>query len=215
MKSFFGDGFGFWLLAHEWSNNNFLAFEIDQTGVSTSPIISSVGTVHGVGQEDENFGTVFNFSEAIGQLKISPDGNKIATAKKGGSNSGIEIFDFNSSTGVVSNPILINEPFVDDVSEISGAYGIEFSGNSDLLYVTDYIPSQDFVSRVHQFNLTVSDVNSITNSDTIIHSSESILGALQLAIDGKIYVSNFSKTSCFIKIANEKPQYGHFTTRTK
>ncbi|WP_138434250.1 T9SS type B sorting domain-containing protein [Winogradskyella algicola] len=195
------DNFSYWLLAHQWGNNNFLAYKINEAGINVDPVISSVGTVHGVPVVDENFGVVYNFTEAIGHLKFSPNGSRIAIAKAGGVNAGVEVFNFNTSTGEVSDPIFIFELFDQNISSIEGAYGVEFSRNSNRLYVSTHLFSQEYASEVHQFDLSLSDPNDVINSDTVIYSSQTILGALQLAVDGKIYVSNFGKTSLDV-IAN-------------
>ncbi|WP_400079565.1 T9SS type B sorting domain-containing protein [Winogradskyella sp. R77965] len=188
------NGTDFWILAHEWGNNNFLAYQITPSGINENPVVSSVGTVHG----DLNPGVLNpNIANTIGYLKISPNGKRLASAKFGGENSNIEIFDFNDNTGIVSNPILIGDYF-NEVSSTSGAYGVEFSPDGKLLYVTD----KDFnfntntpSSILHQFDITHTNAQDIINSDTILYQGNNVLGALQLAIDGKIYVSNSEKTA--------------------
>lgn len=69
--------------------------------------------------------------DVIGQMKISPDGEKLALALYGSSIA--EIFDFDNVTGRISNPVTINE-----LSEpYSRLYGVEFSPDSQFLYVSD------------------------------------------------------------------------------
>ncbi|WP_299123638.1 T9SS type B sorting domain-containing protein [uncultured Winogradskyella sp.] len=188
------NGTDFWILTHEWGNNNFLAYHITSSGINENPVVSSVGTIHG----DLNPSVLnSNIANTIGYLKISPDGKRIASAKFGGENSNIEIFDFNDNTGIVSNPILIGDYFY-EASSTSGAYGVEFSSDGTLLYVTD----KDFnfdtntpSSILHQFDITFANAQDIINSDTILYNGNNVLGALQLAVDGKIYVSNADKTA--------------------
>jgi len=64
-------------------------------------------------------------------MKFSFCGDKIALAA--GYLDTVEVFDFDNVTGIVSNPITI--PFNYHV------YGIEFSGDEHLLYVSNYDPS--------------------------------------------------------------------------
>jgi gliding motility-associated-like protein len=189
------NGTDFWIITHQWQNNNFLAYQITPSGINENPVVSSVGTSHG----DINPNVVFNgsFANTIGYLKISPDGKRLASAKFGGENSNVEIFDFNDNTGVISNPIIIENYFY-EASSTSGAYGVEFSPDGMLLYVTD----KDFnfdtntpSSILHQFDITFTNSQDIINSDTILYAGDNVLGALQLAIDGKIYVSNVDKTA--------------------
>jgi hypothetical protein len=57
----------------------------------------------------------------IGYLKFSPDGTKLAQAVYG--NNYFELFDFDKSTGEVSNPLLLTSYNL----ATYGAYGVEFS----------------------------------------------------------------------------------------
>ncbi len=189
-----GNGIDFWVLTHEWGNNNFLAYRITSSGINENPVVSSVGTIHGDTNPEEINASIAN---TIGYLKVSPNGKSIVSAKFGGENSNVEIFDFNDVTGQVSNPILISDYFY-EASSSSGAYGVEFSPDSKILYVTDN--NFDFISntpssKLHQLDITLTNAQDIVNSSTILYDGSNKLGALQLAIDGKIYVSNADKTA--------------------
>ncbi|MBL86310.1 MAG: hypothetical protein CMO82_06595 [Winogradskyella sp.] len=174
------NGIDFWVVTHDWNNNNFLSYQVTTAGVNIVPVISSVGEEHGD-----------NGLDSKGYLKISPDASRLALASWSG-NSVVEIFDFDNTTGIVSNPILIGNGFF-STGPASGAYGIEFSPDSNLLYVTD----QNFLfgfttSRLFQFDLTLSTANDMINSVTTLYDdsdTNTILGALQLAVDGKIYIA--------------------------
>lgn len=146
--------------------NQFLAWQIDATGINTTPIISSVSFA----------------ADSRGYLKISPDGNKIACANFGNTHS-MMLYDFDASTGIVSNEQQLT---FDDSNDIP--YGVEFSTQSRKLYVTtsqlninDHIPP----GKLYQFNILSANINA---SRVLIHSSSiNTRGAVQLAIDGKIY----------------------------
>ncbi|WP_338733393.1 T9SS type B sorting domain-containing protein [Mangrovimonas cancribranchiae] len=172
-----GNDTDIWVIGHGWENNSFLAYRVTPSGVNVTPVISNVGEVHGG-----------NTASTIGYLKFSPDGQKLAVAKWS-NNSFVEILDFDDTTGAVSNPVTINGLFYLGVS--NGAYGIEFSPDSSLLYVgdTNFSTSE---GRVHQFDVTQPTANAIINSQTILNEGTEIPGALQLAINGKIYISNTS-----------------------
>ena len=62
-------------------------------------------------------------------MKVSPDGTKLGIAGYFGSGT-VELFDFNAATGVVSNPITLTGPWTNNLP-----YGLEFSPNSQVLYV--------------------------------------------------------------------------------
>ncbi len=168
------NGTDLWVVTHAWNNNDFLSYKITETGVNTIPIVSSVGSIH-----------TGSTSNSIGYLKMSPNGEKIAIAKWS-NNSFVEVLDFDDTTGLVSNPILINNVFYN--GDTAGAYGIEFSPDGNLLYVSDTNISGS--SKIHQFNISLNDQISIINSDNIIYDGSDFIAALQLAIDGKIYLAN-------------------------
>lgn len=181
-----GDGSSIWVITYFM--NRFYSFLVDFNGVNTTPIISTVQqTIKPVINDDGA-----NIS-AIGYLKVSPNGKKIAIAhssttigspKSGKKKSGkVFLYNFNNSTGKVSNESEI----------LSGAYpyGIEFSPNSKLLYVTNNVFDEADIfmnGEMYQYNLESSN---ISGSKQTIVTSQNIAGALQLAINGKIYRAGY------------------------
>jgi gliding motility-associated-like protein len=164
-----------WIMTHGWDNDEFVAYLITSTGVNTTPVVSNVGSVHS--------GDV---AETIGYMKFSPDGERLALAKYFG-DTFVEVFDFDNATGIVSNPIHIDGMFHEGDS--NGTYGLEFSIDSQLLYVSD-VNFFDSVSSVHQFNVGLDNEQDVNNSNVILYSGPNMTGALQVAIDGKIYICN-------------------------
>ncbi len=158
----------YWVVSHKWESNEFLSYKISSSGVDMTPVISSQGTFVGGMLE----------SRSIGQIKISPDGTKIAVARGEGL-SEAQLFDFNSATGEITNPLTLID-FNPDTEQV---YGIEFSPNSELLYI-----SITGVG-VYQYNLTAGSGADIISSQVELTSLPRPYGALQLAPDGKIYVA--------------------------
>ncbi|NVO03354.1 MAG: hypothetical protein HXX09_11705, partial [Bacteroidetes bacterium] len=118
-----------WVLTHDWGSNAFYTYLVSPTGVDSTPVISNIGL-------PQSGGTL----NSIGYMKFSPDGTKIALCVFG--TGDIEIFDFDASTGIVSNPIIFP-------TQYSWAYSIEFSPDNSRLYV-----SQALIPRMlYQFNL--------------------------------------------------------------
>lgn len=159
----------FWIITHGWGNNAFYAHLLTNNGLENNPVISTIGYTPNV-----NFGS--SMLEAIGYLKISPDGTKLINCY---SNAfGTQLFNFNSSTGHISNGRQINVG-------TAAYYGAEFSPNSELLYVVNEY-------SVYQLNLFSTDIN---NSATIIYTNlDNILPiCMQLGPDNKIYVSLLNK----------------------
>ena len=158
----------YWVITHKWNSNSFNAYLVTAAGVSRQPIVSNVGTVH-KGQNQE----------AIGAMKVSPDGKKLALALWRDSNK-FEVFDFDNNTGKLSNPTEF-ENYDED-------YGVEFSPDGTKLYGTTNgignIPPQ-----IWQFNLLGSK-QAVQESATLIAVSKADkIGSLQLAPDGKIYLA--------------------------
>lgn len=181
-----GDGTSFWVITH--FKNTFYSFKISTSGVDKKPIQTTTSL---------NVSTGGYISNAIGYLKTSPNGKKIAMANtsfkatdelgpKGEirRNTGnVWLFDFDAATGKISNGFSI-------VSGIN-PYGVEFSAKSKKLYVTTNLFRNDDVSLgslLIQFDLKSAN---IIGSKTTINSSTNVAGALQLALDEKIYRSGY------------------------
>lgn len=171
------NGVDFWVIAHDWNSNDFLAYHVSNNGVNPNPVISSSGIEHN-GVENN----------AIGYLKIAPNGEKLALAISSGDIYAVEIFNFSTSTGVVSNPITITGLFS---NTNSGCYGVEFSPNSEVLYISDIYGAH---SKVHQFDISLANQTQIINSHFVLYENSGVIAALQLAIDEKIYVANWGNS---------------------
>jgi gliding motility-associated-like protein len=173
------NGIDYWIIVHNL-DSKFLAFKVSASGVSTDPVISSTGA---------------NYSNSLfGCMKVSPNGEYLAVSKPGSSNPGnnaIQIFNFNMTTGEVNNPISVFSLFLP--GEVAGPYGIEFSPNSKFVYVGD-LSLDDNTSKVHQFNIENYTVADIINSHVELYSGADIIGSIQLAINGRIYLANSSST---------------------
>ncbi|HYG15771.1 MAG TPA: PKD domain-containing protein [Bacteroidia bacterium] len=153
-----------WVVTHQKYNNSYYAYLVTAAGVNLTPVISSTGSNH-------------TFSP--GYLKFSPDGDKLVSADYFGV---VELFDFDASTGIISNPRTI-------VSQNS-YYGVEFSPTGKYLYLTRAFSSpQDLV----QFDMRAGNISAIIASKKVIATIAVLVpGALQLAPDGKIYMALYS-----------------------
>jgi len=162
-----------WIIAHEWNSRNFHAFLLNNSGIINSPVTSNIGSYIG--------GSIFNNN---GQMKVTPDGKKIAGViyqdKK------LDIFDFDNKSGKLSN----NLTFYFDTIYKFYPFGIEFSPNSKLLYLTT---SGNGNGNLWQFNMIIK--NSIVEiwtapNNNIINTTL----AVQLGLDKRIYVNNGSSS---------------------
>ncbi len=185
---FHANGRDVWIISHEWNTDKFYTWLLTPDGIETYPVISAVGTPH------EHIESTF-YINSIGYMKLSPDGTKLALVLKRAMI--VDIFDFDSETGIISNPVslaLDNSP-----------YGLEFSPDLTKLYVTDNI-------NLFQFDIQSNDSTAIQNSMSLIHADTNFMGALQAAQDGRIYVAVDEKTHLgIIQHPNEAPENCNYT----
>ena len=169
--------------------DNFYAFRVDATGVNTTPVVTNIIPLINYEGYRRN---------AIGYMKASPDGSRIAVCHRqngdqpGGfsNNTGsVWIYDFDNTTGILSNPINLLPNF--------GPYSVEFSPDSSKLYVSGS-------NSVTQFDLNTSDP---VTTDFMVYSGLNFIGALQLGPDGKIYVAN-SEDPQSLDVINDPNTYG-------
>jgi len=156
-----------WVIGHKSGSADFYAWLVSSSGVDTVPVISTTGIVYsGI------------FTDSQGFLKVSPCGNKIAAATM--KNNSLELFDFDDSTGVISNPVLL---CTWPGAGTYGPYGVEFSPDNSKLYTLLYSPPV-----IIQYDLLAgSNASIIASADTIAILPGTWGGAMQLGPDGKIY----------------------------
>ena len=171
----------FWVVSYV--TPDFYSYLVTKDGVADIPIKSS---------------TPFNATDRRGYLKISPNGKKIAIAHyiysgvhpngelKQGGDSSLFLYDFNDSTGQITNGIRL----FDDPNDRIHPYGIEFSRQSTKLYVStmteQIVASDKFYNSVYQYDL---ENPNIPSTEFEIQKQLGFRGALQLAPNGKIYAT--------------------------
>ena len=163
----------FWIITHTTLSNTYYAFLVDPSGVHTVPVVS-------------NTGISYQYI-SIGYLKASPDGRKLAAASW---LQDAEISDFDNTTGIVSNTYSLIQTPSDTTYRV---YGVEFSPNGKLVYVSGLFetPPWYWGDILLQFDVTLSNPAAIRASRQMIarHTGISTFGALQIAIDGKMYLA--------------------------
>jgi WD40 repeat protein len=165
-----------WVIAHGLNNNRFYAYLIDCNGIN-APVTSDVGLSEG--------------TPGWGGMAISSDGNKIAKAAR---NNGFELFDFNSTTGLLSNPVQLNGSI--------GAYGISFSPNNNLIYGCVIEGG-----AIYQWNL---------NAGTTAYSSSNEITGTGYVAGGKLIqnvVVNSENYTAYVSFDNPYWNPASFTTR--
>jgi gliding motility-associated-like protein len=164
------NGTGFWVVTQ--FTDKFYSFYVGQEGVNQTPVVTQINPLVPVSGYRRN---------AIGCIKASPDGKRIAiahqqlgTAEGETDNNGVVyLYDFDNARGVVSNAQLIKDNI--------GPYGLEFSPSVSKLYVS--YDERENLGRVVQYNLLGADIPS---SEVLLSSNQSST-TLQLGPNGKIY----------------------------
>lgn len=159
-----------WIVSHIFGSNEFLVYYMNCKGLSTTPAQYAVGQV-----VDGDIGN------ALGYLKGSPDGSKIAIANLMGV---VEIFDFNNETGEITNSRSLDP----NPGTVCRSYGLEFSPDSKLLYVSSiYNCGAPGDYDISQYDLTATDI--IASKTMLVMGNGLPVGAMQLGPDDKIYVA--------------------------
>ena len=151
------NGIDFWIVAPQYSSASYFSYLVTSSGVNSTPIQSPIASAG------------YN---SIGYLVASPDGTKICAANY--SANSLDLFDFDTHTGELS--------FKMEVTDTTKPYGIAFSTNSNVLYVSS-------LDGYFQFDLSAGTNTAILNSKFLINNVANYnqFGALQLGPDQKIY----------------------------
>jgi|CXWL01.1.fsa_nt_gi hypothetical protein len=162
------NGVDYWIVTHKLYTDKFYSYKLTSNGI-TDTVITQIGSTHAYAQ---------------GQLKISPNGNRIALAAD---QSYIlpcyfDLFDFDNSSGIISNFISLATPTNSDI------YGVEFSPDNSKLYAT-YGAVTPFGMGIVEYDLISGNQTIINNSMTPVYQNTTALGlrGLQLGPNGKIY----------------------------
>ncbi|AXG70289.1 hypothetical protein KORDIASMS9_02528 [Kordia sp. SMS9] len=164
----------FWVITH--FIDDFYAFKVDNIGVDTTPVVSTTPTEIPISGYRRN---------ALGYLKASPQGDKLAAAHlglttvEGGNGPGkVMLYDFDNSTGIVTNEL--------ELYNGDAPYGVEFSPQGTKLYATVGLGNSGTGnSLLLQYDLLSANIPA--SQFTVDNSSIYSAGAIQVGIDGKIY----------------------------
>jgi gliding motility-associated-like protein len=162
----------YWVITHEFGNSNYRVYAVTPNGLNTTPQTQAIGSTHA--------GATGN---KLGYLKASSDGSRLAAAIF--ADGRYEVFDFDNSTGIISNPLSWA-----DASAYNGAYGVEFSPDKRLLYTT-HLSNNIIPAKVMQFDLNAGSAAAVQASRVDLASNplRYQFGAVQIAPDGLIYIA--------------------------
>jgi gliding motility-associated-like protein len=171
--------------------NTFYAFEVNASGVQSTPVKTTFPNLQ---IEDER-----------GYLKLSPDGTKLVSANF---YDGLFIYDFNQLTGKATNQQMITIP-----GDNKNPYGVEFSPDSELLYVhssneSDVLSYLGHASSLWQFDIVSADISA---SAVELDNRPIFRGALQQAENGKIYrtiAESYNQGTPYLGVVNNPNERG-------
>jgi gliding motility-associated-like protein len=178
------NGIDYWVIVHGYGQiegDKFYAYKITNNGIDLTPVVSQGGTI----QKNDDMET---FTNNGGNMKVSTDGSLIALVIPTSLVGVIEIFNFNNESGEIS---LIST----SGGQFNVPTGVEFSPDNSYLYVSTSPAEITEVSFVYQFGLKPSvNWSNPVILDNFISNDEPdnrVNGALQLGVDGKIYLANY------------------------
>jgi len=156
------NGTDVWLVAHALDTNLFYVWSVTAAGIATTPTIYQSGPMLMFGD--------------IGYMKANQQGSRIAFASSNAKQ--LWLFDFNKTTGVVSNARIVAQRA--DGSNFA-LYGVEFSPSGRFLYATR---TDSNVVMQYDLSQPLPPLMFIVGSTT-----GRLAGALQIAPNGKIYMA--------------------------
>jgi len=178
-----------WILTHHSGSNEFRTYLLNNIGVILPPVVSPVGEAPA---GNGGFPT-------LGQLKISPDGKKLAMATYSSSipinlgSGGLFLFDFDAATGIVSNSLTVLSG--SNLTNDQGVYGVEFSPDGTKLYCSTFGQFGNNTSALFQWNICLGNAASIAASQYSISLGNTPSGSIQRATNGKLYLASVSTQS--------------------
>lgn len=151
-----------WVIVHGYNTDKFRSYLFTDAGIQPA-VQTSIGPYVS--------GTVENI---LGTLTASHDGKLLAgtAGVYSGKAKGVQLFNFNNATGILSNYRIL--PFDDFASRL------QFSPDNSKLYCLGY-------QAIYQYDLNSANIGSTITK--VIYQPFSNLYDMQLAPDGKIYVS--------------------------
>ena len=180
------NGRDYWVLTHQGNGNAFLVYPVTPTGVGIADTI--------------RIGSMYRSPTDRGFMKVSPDGKKLACSVLSASARPFDLFDFDASTGQLSNYV--------SLGNIRFQYGVSFSPDNTKLYVTNRTvanPGQNYSEEIiRQYDLKAGSTAAvIASGKSIIYQNPygtiaELIGtkrtgfyspALQIGPDGRIYAA--------------------------
>ncbi len=170
------NGRDWWIIQPTVNGNNYLVFLLTDQGINLV--------------NKQSIGPSFLpiWTSSSGTAKFSPDGNSYAIHS---GYNGLFLFDFDRTTGVLSNYRGLSPSYIPDVAEFSS---VEFSPNSRFLYLCH----ADTLRQVDTWENDLSDgVLFIDSWNGLSDPNPGFFNVSALGPDCRIYIRMFSSTNSF------------------
>lgn len=165
------NGTDYWIVVHELNGSAFRAYQVSAAGVNTTAVISSVGPqiING------NINMAMKFTESANKLAMIT--HPIVAM---GADFYVNLFDFNNTTGIISNHSQLQQP-------LFTCYGLEFSSDGSKLYAGENkgLLNQNYI---YQWDICAGSSTDIDNSIQPLPAA--VTRNFQIAQNGKIYAAN-------------------------
>jgi len=172
-------------------SNYYASLLIDHNGLNISPIFS---------QSLVPYYSPPNLTES-GEIKLSPDGTKLACFYE--QRKIVEICEFDPSNGHVS-PLFTFRPTPSNGDTLFPE-SMEYSINGKLFYVSSRWSAYPVHYYIHQYDATKIDSVQFMQSEVLISTGSNVAG-IQMGPDGKIYATKDGIDS--LRVINNPSVYG-------
>lgn len=178
-----------WVLYHLAESDAYLAYLVTCEGLE-GPVVSHIGGAMLTNADGSG-------ASLIGCMKLNRQGTRLASAwgnlipysaSDWWSSTYFDVLDFDNQTGMLSN--LRSDSIGGTAALFSRGYGVEFSPNGDLVYMSDHgLQNGMAYSTIRQYDLSSADP---MNNEYVVANGFQAFGSLQLAPDGRIYAARLN-----------------------
>lgn len=173
----------YWLVSQNAITGELMSFKVNKYGI-TAPVKSTGGTIT-------------SSSGASGTSKMSIDQTQLAITLPDVNMNSIDLYSLDIKTGKFT--LTYNLPIGKPLPKV---YGLEYSTNGNIIYVSVQGDGLTIPSEIWQFDLTSKDPAKIIASKSVLFSSIQKIGALQMdPVSNTVIYVTFEGSNTLAKIS--------------